>query len=162
MKDKFERVYTDEEMKRAIIPRGVWTATQYGPYGTMIAQIRGTNVVTTNGKDFIASFLVSAAATAATFTMIYVACGTGTTAETASDTALVSETKRVTATASHNGSGVYQLVASFNTNSAVGSITEYGIFNSTSAGTMLARDTESALNIGASDTLTVTAQITLS
>lgn len=162
MKDKFERIYTPEEMAAAIIPRGVWTATQYGPLGTQIAQVRGTNVVTTNGKDFVASFLVSAAATASTFTMVFVGVGTGTTAETAADTGLGTEVKRVTATVSHNGTGVYQLVASFGTNSATGAITEYGVFSTSTGGTMLCRDTESALNIGSSDTLSVTCQVTLS
>jgi len=162
MKDKFERIYSAEELATAIIPKGKWTISHYGSDGQLITQIVGTNVVTTNGKDFVASFLVSAAAAASTFTCKYVAVGTGTTPETASDTALVSELNRTTATVSHNGTGVYQLVASFATNSATGAVTEYGIFSSSTAGTMLARDTESVINVGAGDTLTVTAQITLS
>lgn len=163
MKDKIERVYTADEMKRAIIPRGYWTAVVTGSDGKVKQQVAGTNVVTTNGKDFLASFLVSAAAAASTFVMQYVACGTGTTPETVGDTALYSELKRVTATISHNGTGVYQLVASFGTNSAVGAISEYGIFNTSAiGGVMLARDTESVVNVGTTDNLTVTAQITLS
>lgn len=162
MKDKFEKIYTLEELKVAIIPRGVWTASVYGPDGKFKTSVTGTNVVTTNGKDFVASFLVSAAAAASTFTCKYVAVGTGSTPETTSDTVLGSEVVRTTATVSHNGTGVYQLVASFLTNSATGAITEYGIFSSSTNGTMLARDTESVINVGSADTLTVTAQITLS
>lgn len=159
MKDKFETIY---QCPSAIIPKGVWTAAVYGPDGKFKTSVTGTNVVTTAGKDFVASFLVSAAAAASTFTCKYVAVGTGTTPETAADTALVSELSRTTATVSHNGAGVFQLVASFGTNSATGAVTEYGIFSSSTAGTMLARDTESVINVGAADTLTVTAQITLS
>lgn len=162
MRDKFERIYTADEMRVAIIPRGVWSAYVYGPDGLLKTSVTGTNVVTTNGKDFVASFLVSAAAAASTFTCKYVAVGTGTTPETVSDTTLGAEVTRTTATVSHNGTGVYQLVASFSTGSATGAITEYGIFSASSNGTMLARDTESVVNVGSSDTLTVTAQITLS
>lgn len=160
MKDKFERLIFDPRV--AIVPRGYWTANVYGPDGVLKQTVAGTNVVTTNGKDFVASFLVSAAAAASTFTVQYMACGTGTTPETVSDTALVSELKRVTGTVTHGGSGIYQIIASFGTNSAVGTITEYGLFSSSSAGVMLARDTETAVVVGATDTLVVTAQITLS
>lgn len=147
----------------AMVPKGEWSAYVYGPDGQLKTSFTGSrNVVTTAGKDFVASFLVSAAAAASTFTCKYVAVGTGTTPETAADTALVAEVVRTTAVVSHNGQGVYQLVASFLTNSATGAITEYGIFSSATAGTMLARDTESVINVGATDTLTVTAQVTLS
>lgn len=162
MKDKFERVYTADEMRSAIIPRGVWKAEVYGPDGSLKQTVRGTNVVTTGGKDWLASFVVSAAAAPSTFTMNWVACGTGVTPETANDTALVLEVKRITGVVSHVGTGIFQVVASFGTGSAAGAITEFGLFNSSSAGTLLARDTESVVNVGASDTLTVTAQITLS
>lgn len=159
MKDKFEVLY---QHPCAIIPKGFWTMSLYGPDGVLKTQIAGTNVVTTVGKDFVASFLVSAAAAASTFTCKYVAVGTGTTPETAGDTVLGSEVVRTTATVTHNGAGVYQLIASFGTNSATGAITEYGIFSSSANGTMLARDTESVVNVGAGDTFVVTAQITLS
>jgi hypothetical protein len=159
LKDKFEVLYHNPA---AIVPRGIWSACVYGPDGALKTSVTGTNVVTTNGKDFIASFLVSAVAAASTFSCRYVAVGTGTTPETVADTALNAEVVRTTATITHNGTGVYQLVASFLTNSATGAITEYGLFSSSTAGTMLARDTEGVINVGAGDTLTVTAQITLS
>lgn len=162
MKDKFERVYSADEMALAIIPRGVWTAYVHGPMGELKQQVRGTNVVTTGGKDWLASFIVSAAAAASTFTMNWIGCGTGVTPETVNDTALVTEVKRITGVVSHVATGVFQVTASFATGSAAGAITEFGLFNSSSAGTMLARDTESVVNVGSTDTLTVIAQITLS
>ncbi len=162
MKNKFERIFSAAEAQSAIIPKGVWTGQVFGPDGKLKTSVTGTNVVTTLGKDFIVSFLVSAAAAASTFTCKYVAVGTGTTPETAADTILVSEVVRTTATVTHNGQGIYQVVATFLTNSATGAITEYGIFSSSTGGTMLARDTESVVNIGSSDTFVVTAQITLS
>lgn len=159
MKDKFEPLYPVDPSALRI--RGFWTATVYDSNGHVKQQVAGTNVVTTAGKDFLASFLVSAAAAASTFTAKYVAVGTGSTAEAVGDTALVAEVTRTTATITHNGAGIYQAVASFGTNSATGAIVEYGLFTSSSAGTLMARDTEAVVNVGASDTFVVTAQITL-
>lgn len=165
MKDKFEILFPDDGSSARF--RGFWRAEKRQPDGTLSFAVGeyphvGTNVVTTVGKDFVTSFLVSAVVAASTFTCKYVAVGTGATAETASDTGLVSELARTTGTVTHNGQGIYQVVASFNTNSATGAIAEYGIFSSSTGGVLLARDTESVLNITSVDTLTVTAQVTLS
>lgn len=160
MKDKFEPVYPHDPS--SIRLRGEWTIDVYGPNGNLRDSRAGTNVVTTGGKDFIASFLVSAVAASSFFTVKYMAVGTGTTAETASDIALVSEVNRTTCTVTHNGTGIVQYVASFNTNSATGNIAEYGLFSSSTGGVMMARDTESPLSVGSLDTVTVTAQITYS
>jgi hypothetical protein len=160
MNEEFEKLYGSP--RDAIGPKGWWVAEVYGPDGRFKTSIMGHNVVTTVGKDYLASFLVSAAlgTATATFTARYVGVGTGSTPETVNDTGLVSEVGRVSGTASHNGTGVYQVVASFNTNSATGAITEYGLFNSSTGGVLFARDTEAVINVGSGDTLTVTAQIT--
>lgn len=145
---------------------GKWKIERHtpGPNGDMVlAEVRdGINIITTVGKEFLASFLQSATAAAATFTCRYMACGTGTTAEAVGQTALGTEVARHTGTVSYISGALYQVKATFATGVAVGAITEYGIFSSSSAGTMLCRDVESAINVGASDTLTATAQITLS
>jgi hypothetical protein len=142
--------------------RGEWEMELRGPDGKIKQVVRGTNVVCTNGKAWLTSFLASASLAPTTFTAIYIGIGSGTTPETASDTGLVSELARQTGVASPVTGGIYQVVATFATGSGTGAITEYGLFNSNSAGTMLARDTETVINKGASDTLTVTAQITFS
>jgi hypothetical protein len=41
-----------------------------------------------------------------------------------------------------------------------GAVSEYGTFDSSSAGTMLNRDTEAVINVTASDDLVVTTEIT--
>lgn len=94
--------------------------------------------------------------------MKYVAIGTDSTAEAASNTALGAEVSRHTGTVSYVSGQIYQVVATFATGSGTGAIYEYGLFSSNTAGTMLARDTEAVINKGANDTLTVTAQFTLS
>lgn len=141
---------------------GRWTTYLYGPNGELKSVQDGPNVVTTTGKDALAKFLNSAVAGASSFTAKYVAIGTGLTAETAADTALNTEVIRTTGTVSYITSQIYQVKATFATGSGTGAITEYGLFDSSSAGVMYARYTKSVINKGANDTLTVIAQITLS
>ena len=90
------------------------------------------------------------------------AIGTNSTAETNSDTALGTEDARHTGTVSYTSGGIFNVVATFAAGSGTGDITEYGIFSSNTGGTMLNRTTQSAVAKGASDSLEVTANITLS
>lgn len=147
---------------RDVRMKGEWFITLYGPDGQVKDKRQGFNVVTTVGKEFIASFLGSAAAGAATFTGKYIAIGTDSTAEAAGNTALGTEVSRHTGTASYLSGQIYQITATFAAGSGTGAIAEYGLFSSSSAGTCIARDTESVINKGASDTLTVVAQMTFS
>lgn len=140
---------------------GKWTIELHS--GDELKQrIVGTNVVCTNGKEFLASFLNSAAAAAATFTMRYVAIGTDSTAEAAANTALGTEVARHTGTVSYVSNQIYQVKATYPSGTGTGAIVEYGLFSSSSAGTMLCRDTESTITKGTNDTLTATLQITIS
>lgn len=142
--------------------RGQWFVTLYGPNGEKKEERSGFNVVTTVGKEFMASFLNSAVAAAATFTGKYIAIGTNSTAEAVGDTALGTEVARHTGTASYLSGQIFQVKATFATGSGTGAITEFGLFSSNTAGTLIARDTESAINKGSNDTLTVVCQLTIS
>lgn len=155
----FRKVYDPDQ---SVTLKGRWSYELRGPDGAIKDQRQGTNVVCTNGKEFLASFLNSAAAAASTFTMRYIAIGTDSTAEAAAQTALGTELSRHTGTVSYVSGQIYQVKATFAAGSGTGAIVEYGLFSSSTGGTMLARDTESVINKGASDTLTVTAQFTLS
>jgi len=121
------------------------------------------NVVTTNGKYHIADQLAS---THDESEMSHMAIGTGTTAASASDTALESELDRNALTSRTQGSGasantvVY--VGDWAAGDGTGSITEAGIFNASSGGTLLCRQVFSAINKGASDTLQITWTLTIS
>lgn len=140
---------------------GKYTAELYDENGGLKQRVEGSNVVCTNGKEFLASFLNSAAAAAATFTMKYIAIGTDSTAEAAGNTALGTEVSRHTGTVSYVSNQIYQVKATFAAGSGTGAIVEYGLFSTNSGGTMLSRDTESVVTKGASDTLTVTYQLTV-
>ncbi len=141
---------------------GKWRAELTGPDGAVKDVKVGSNVICTNGKEFLASFLQSATVGAATFTMRYIGIGTDSTAEAAANTALGTELARHTGTVSYVSNQIYQVKATFIAGVGTGAIVEYGLFSSSTGGTMLARDTESVITKGASDTLTVTAQITIS
>jgi len=98
----------------------------------------------------------------------YIAIGTGTTAFDPTQTTLVSEISRKAGTGSRVTTSVTndtaQLQAQFSSAdglSGTSAVTESGVFNASSGGTMLCRQTFSALNIDwdAGDTLTVTWKI---
>jgi hypothetical protein len=149
-------------MSKQVKLTGHWYIKLYGPDGVLKDEKNGKNVITTNGLDFMASFLNSAAAAASTFTMQYVGIGTDSTAEAASNTALGTEAARHTGTVSYVSNAIYRVSATFASGLGTGAIVEYGLFSSSSAGTMWARDTETVINKGANDTLTVTSEVTLS
>lgn len=144
-----------------IVLKGRWKATLES--GGVIKQVvEGPNVVCTNGKEFLASFLSSAAAAASTFTCKYVAIGTDSTAEAAAQTTLGVELARTTGTASYVSGAIYQVTATFPSGTGTGSIVEYALFSSSTAGTMLSRDVETTIVKGANDSLTTILQLTLS
>jgi len=141
---------------------GKWYIKNYGPNGVLKEDISGKNVITENGLSFLASFLNSAVAGAGTWDMDQIAIGTDATAEAASNTALGTELARTTGTASYVSDAVYRVTATFAAGTGTGAIVEYGLFSSSTGGTMFSRDTESVINKAAGDTLVVTTEITFS
>ena len=141
--------------------KGYWWIKLYGPDGQLKEAREGKNVVTTDGKEALASLLASNLNSGVTNTFQYVAIGTDATGEDAAQTALLTEVSRHTGTVSYVSGAIYQVTATFATGSGTGAIVEYGLFNSNAAGTMLTRDVESAINKGAADTLTIVHQITI-
>jgi hypothetical protein len=118
------------------------------------------NLVVTVGKTFIASRMVGVAATV----MGWMELGTGTTAAAVGDTTLqtVISASRVALTSGTNASNVVTYVASFPAGTGTGAVTEAGIFNAASAGTMLCRTVFAVVNKGALDAMSITWTITVS
>jgi len=88
----------------------------------------------------------------------YLAVGTGTTAPNATETALVGEKYRGAGTGSQTTTTVTNDTARLTASVAItasNSLTEAGIFNSSSGGDMLARTTFSAINVNSGDTLNI-------
>lgn len=151
----FDVVYGGVQLK------GRWNAKLTAADGSLKQEVDGYNVVTTVGKEFLASLLASAAAAASTMTAKYVAIGTDATAEAIGNTALGTEVARHTGTVSYVSGAIYRVTATFAAGTGTGAIVEYGVLSSSTGGTLLNRDTESVINKGASDTLTVTCDLTI-
>jgi len=92
----------------------------------------------------------------------YCAIGTGTTAPAAGDTILESETARVAGGYTKTADTVWKNDATFGAGVGTGAISEAGLLNNTSGGTLLCRQTFAVINKAAGDTLVVTWQYTLS
>lgn len=115
------------------------------------------NLVVTSGITFIAARIGTSPPTA----MTHMAVGTGATAAAAANTALGTESARVTLQSTTSGTSTVVYVANFPAGTGTAALTEAGIFNAASAGTMLCRTTFSVINKGANDTMTITWTITL-
>ena len=118
------------------------------------------NLVVTVGKTFIASRMVGVLATV----MGWMELGTGTTAAAVGDTTLqtVIASSRVALTSGTSATNVATSVVSFPAGTGTGAVTEAGIFNAASAGTMLCRTVFSVVNKGAADAMSITWTITVS
>ena len=118
------------------------------------------NIVVSDGKDFVASRMKDTTDSA----MSHMAIGTGSTAAAASDSALGSELSgsrtALTSTTVTDNDIVY--VATFGAGTGTGSVTEAGIFNASSGGTMLCRTVFSVVNKGSADSMTITWTVTVS
>ena len=115
------------------------------------------NIVVTDGKEYIASRMKDATATA----MSHMAIGTDSTAAAAGDSTLGTEAGRVSLTSTTVTSNAVAYVATFGAGTGTGAITEAGIFKASSSGTLLCRTVFSVINKGAADTLGITWTVTV-
>jgi hypothetical protein len=120
------------------------------------------NLVVSTGLAYIASRIKEATASV----MTHMAVGSGSSAAAAGDTALGSQLGRVAldstniVTTTVTGDSV-QYVATFPAGTGTGAITEAGIFNDSTAGTMLCRTVFAVINKGELDTLAITWKVSL-
>ena len=116
------------------------------------------NLVVDTGLAFIASRMKDASATA----MSHMAIGTGTTAAASGDSALGTEAARVALTSTTVTTNAVAYVCSFAAGTGTGAITEAGILNAASTGTLLCRTVFTVANKGASESMTITWTVTIS
>lgn len=116
------------------------------------------NMVVTTGKNFISSRMKDATATA----MSHMAIGTGTVAPAIGNTTLGTEVGRATLTSTTVTNNTIQYVATFAAGTGTGAITEAGVLNASSAGTLLCRTTFPVVNKAAGDTIAITWTVTIS
>jgi len=116
------------------------------------------NLVVTAGKGYVASRMKDDSATA----MSHMGIGSGSTAAAASDTALGSQLARTSLTSTTVSGADVVYVDTFPAGTGTGAVTEAGIFNASSGGTMLCRTVFDVVNKGASDAMTITWTVTVS
>ena len=133
--------------------------TVTNPKGSVTHETVIPNLVVTTGKNAIASRMKNNDTV-----MSHMDVGTGTTAAAAGQTALVSaiSSARVALTSTTVTDNAVAYVATFPAGTGTGAVTEAGIFNASSGGTMLCRTVFSAINKGAADTLGITWTVTVS
>lgn len=164
-------------LRRVIPARLFGVPTHYGALWVTVLRADGTEipmglaslrVVTDTGVGFIVDAFQNSVELE---TMKYHGLGTGTTAESASQTALVTElstqyspdSTRATGTTTEASSNVYRTVGT-NTLDGSAAVTEHGIFSAATAGTgvLLDRSVFSALNLVSGDGLSTTYDLTFS
>lgn len=139
--------------------RGDLDVVVYGADGQVKDQRKLTNLIVDAGLNFICSRMKDTTDDA----MSHMALGSGTTAAAGGDTdlgSILGSREALDSTTVSTNTIVY--VASFEAGDATGAVTEAGIFNAASAGTMLCRTVFPVVNKGASDTMSITWTITLS
>jgi|APCry1669192062_1035393.scaffolds.fasta_scaffold12691_2 hypothetical protein len=138
---------------------GLVTVELFGPDGKIKEQTQ-SNLVTTVGKQFIVSRMFDTSQTV----MNYMSVGTSTTAAAVGDTTLgaeISGSRTANTSNTYTGTtGTY--VCTLGAGVGTGAVTEAGIFNASSAGTMLAHTVFSVVNKGALDSMSITWAITIS
>ena len=130
------------------------------PDGTIKDTQRVDNLVVNSGKNFVASRMAGTSLSV----MSHMSIRTGSAAAASGDTTLGSESARVALTSTTVNSNDVVYVATFpaNTPSSAAAITEAGIFNASTAGSMLCRTVFSQINKAAADSLTITWTVTAS
>tara|TARA_R110001592_G_scaffold321314_1_gene599793 strand:+ start:2058 stop:2540 length:483 start_codon:yes stop_codon:yes gene_type:complete len=116
------------------------------------------NLIVTAGLTFICSRMTAASAGV----MSHMALGSGTTAAAAGQTDLVSilgSREALDSSTASTNTVIY--VSSFEAGEGTGAVTEAGIFNASSSGTMLCRTVFPVVNKASDDTMSVTWTITL-
>lgn len=115
------------------------------------------NLVVTVGKNFIASRMAGASAGV----MSHMSIGTATAAPVLAKTILGTEIGRVALTSGVASSNAVTYVADFPAGIGTGAITEAGIFNAPTAGTMLCCTVFPVVNKGAADSISITWVVTI-
>jgi hypothetical protein len=152
------------EKTQKIPMRGHIKIEVFDENGNLKQVVDKSNTFMATGDAHVADQL---AATPGEAAMGWMAVGTGDTAFTTGSTTLNNELDRNALSAGYpeQGAGaadndvVYK--ATWAAADATGAITEAGIFNSSSAGSMLAASTFPVINKGASDSLTITWTVTV-
>jgi hypothetical protein len=130
-----------------------------------VKEQQSTNLVVNTGLRFIAESMLKTT-TNSPARMTHMAVGSGTNNADAANTALQNQLARVdldssTSVTTNVTNDAVQYVATFGAGVGTGAVTEAGIFNDPTAGTMLCRTVFPVINKGELDTLVITWKVTI-
>jgi hypothetical protein len=128
-----------------------------GKDGTVKDKREIKNLVVAVGKTFIAGRMVGTPTA-----MSHMAVGSGTVAAASANTTLGGELGRVALASAASSGAVVTYTANFPAGTGTGAVTEAGILNGASGGTLLARTVFAVVNKGADDAMSITWQVTVS
>jgi hypothetical protein len=120
--------------------------------GRVKQTVETDNLITTAGRNAIVERLDSSPATGQPSHM---AIGTGTNAAAAGDTTLQTELDRNALTSNTASANVLTMVGDWAAGDGTGAITEAGVLNAASNGTLYSRAVFSVINKAAGDTLSI-------
>ena len=128
--------------------------------GVVVEEHNVKNLVVSTGKTFIAAKMI--ATTNSPAAMTHMGIGTNNTAVTSTDTSLLGQTARQSLSGATSSGAAITFTATFPAGTGDGAITEAGIFNASTSGTMLCRTVFPTVNKGSGDQITITWVITVS
>lgn len=147
------------ELKENMGISGALTIVKTNQEGVVTEKVHVPNLVVSVGKTWIASRMASASDSV----MSHMGVGQGTTSPVAGNTALETALgANVALTSTTPSSNTVTYVATFGAGISTGAITEAGIFNALSSGTMLCRTTFPVVNKAAGDSITISWVVTIS
>lgn len=148
--------------------RGFVDVMVYDEFGTLKEERHYDNGITNVGFELIADRIADHSGFVGNQAN-YIALGTSSTAFAVTQTALGAELSGGSYARQQDTDAIYTagtksfaISATFGAGVATGALTESGLFDASTTGNMMARQTFSTINVGASDSITVTWTITLS
>lgn len=147
-------------MNESLKVKGKLTIVVYDENGLEKNKVEHDNLVVNTGLEYIASRMIGTTQNV----MSHMEVGSGTTAPIGSNTQLQTPIagSRVVINPLTASASAVVAVAQFNTGIATGAITEAGIFNASSGGTMICRTVFPVVNKGITDVMIITWTITIS
>ena len=145
-------------MLNEILPlKGELTVTVLDGEGKVKELKEFKNLIVQVGKNFLASAIINSS----TSPFTHMAIGTSSTPAANGDTTLGTEIARQAFTSSSVSTNVVTLSTTYAAGTGTGTITEAGIFNASSSGTLLSHVVFSAISKAAADSLVITWTITV-
>ena len=139
--------------------KGELTIDRFDVTGQLVEKRKIPNLIVSSGKNLMISRLLGTT----DGIMTHMGVGTGVTSPVIANTALeIPLSARIALTSATQTSNTVTYIASFGAGVSTGAITEAGIFNALTSGTMLCRTTFPVVNKAVGDSIVITWVVTIS